>query len=260
VGRRAVLLTVAALIAAAGTALVLLYVQGINARATADQQPVRVLTATVRIEPGETMEAAQAAGKVDLVEWPKAKVLPGALSSTDDLQDQVAISPVFPGEQIIPEKFGDPGEQDVLNIPKGRMAISVELTDPARVAGFVSPGSQVAIFVSGELQRLEPDGSTNPLPQITKLLLPKVDVIGVGQTTILSTTRTNAAGEETTEEIPKTILTIAVTQAEAEQVFLAAQTGALSFALRNEDTATNGTDGTILNDLYKGAYPGMDLN
>lgn len=259
-GRRAVLLSVAALISAAGTALVLLYVQGISARATAGQAPVKVLTATMRIEAGETMKDAQAAGKVDLVEWPKAKALPSALSSAETLQDDVALSTIFAGEQIIPEKFGDAGDQDVLSIPKGKMAISVELTDPARVAGFVSPGAQVAIFVNGEVQRIKPDGSTSPLPQVTKLLLRKVEVIGVGQTSLLSTTKTSPDGEQTTEEIPKTILTIAVDQKEAQEVFLGAHTGELSFALLNDESRTEGGKGTILNDLYRGEYSGLDLN
>jgi pilus assembly protein CpaB len=258
VGRRAVLLIVAALVAAAGTALVLLYVQGINARATADQQPVKVLTATVQIEAGESMAAAQSAGKVDLVEWPKAKVLPSAVSSADEFQDEVALSTIYAGEQVIPEKFGGAGDQDVLSIPKGRMAISVELTDPARVAGFVNPGSQVAVFSSGEPEAIGADGDTTPLPEITKLILRKVEVIGVGQTTVLSTTKTTAEGEETTEEIPKTILTIAVTQDEAEQVTLAAYTGELSFALLDDKSVTKPSTGTILTDLYAGAYPGVN--
>jgi pilus assembly protein CpaB len=257
-GRRSVLLGVAALIAAAGTALVLLYVQGIDSRATADQQPVRVLTATVQVEPGETMAAAQAAGKVELVEWPQAKVLPSAVSSAESFQDQVAISTIYPGEQIIPEKFGDVGDQDVLNIPKGKMAVSVELTDPARVAGFVTPGAEVAVFVSGAPQLIKSDGSTRPLPEITKLLLRKVEVIGVGQTTVLSTTRTTVAGEETTEEIPKTILTLAVTQEEAEQVFLSSRTGELSFALLTDKSITKDSVGTIVDDLYAGSFPGVN--
>jgi pilus assembly protein CpaB len=258
VGRRAVLLTVAALVAAAGTALVLLYVQGISARATAEQQPVKVLTATVQIESGETLAAAQAAGKVDLVEWPRAKVLPSALASAETLQDRVAVSTIFAGEQIIPEKFGEAGDQDVLSIPKGKMAISVELTDPSRVAGFVSPGAEVAVFAYGEPELIKPDGETSTLPEIDKLLLSRVPVIGVGQTTVLSSTKTNALGEETTEEIPKTILTVAVTQEEAEQVFLAAHTGELSFALLDDESVTSPGKGTTLTDLYADSYPGMN--
>jgi pilus assembly protein CpaB len=256
--RRAVLLIVAVLVAAAGTALVLLYVQGINARATAGQQPVKVLTTTVQIEAGETMAEAQSAGKVDLVEWPKAKVLPSAVSSAADFQDQVALSPIYPGEQIIPEKFGDVGDQDVLNIPKGKMAVSVQLTDPARVAGFVTPGAEVAVFLSAEPEAIKSDGSMSPLPEISKLLLRKVAVIGVGQTTILSTTKTTEDGEETTEEIPKTILTLAVTQEEAEKVFLSAKTGELSFALLTDKSITKDSKGTITTDLYEGSYEGMN--
>lgn len=257
-GRRAVLLIVAVLVAAAGTALVLLYVQGINARATASQQPVQVLTATVQIDAGETMAEAQSAGKVDLQEWPQAKVLPSAVSSAADFQGQVALSPIYPGEQIIPEKFGDVGDQDVLSIPKGKMAVSVELTDPARVAGFVNPGAEVAVFIAAEPEAIKADGGTSPLPEIAKLLLRKVEVLGVGQTTILSTTTKSEDGAETTEEIPKTILTLAVTQEEAEKVFLGAKTGELSFALLNDKSITKDGQGTITTDLYEGSYEGMN--
>jgi pilus assembly protein CpaB len=246
VGRRAVLLIVAVLIAAAGTALVLLYVQGINSRATAGQQPVKVLTATVQIDPGETMAGAQAAGKVDLVEWPKAKVLPSAVSSGEAFKNRVALATIFPGEQIIPEKFGSPGDQDVINIPDDKMAISVQLTDPARVAGFVTPGADVAVFVSSS-PALGASGTTS---EITKLLLRKVEVIGVGQTTVLSTTKTTATGAQTVEEIPKTILTLAVTQEEAERVLLAARTGELSFGLLTEKSVTAETPGTTLDDIF----------
>ena len=255
-GRRAVLLTIAALVAAAGAALVLLYVQGISSRATAEQQPVKVLTATVQIEAGESMADAQAAGKVDLVEWPKAKVLASAVSSAVGLQDKVAVSTIFAGEQIIPEKFGDSGDEDVLSIPDGKMAISVELTDPSRVAGFVTPGANVAIFVSSEPEAVKSDGSSQSLGQISKLLLRKVEVIGVGQTTVLSTTKTTGDGEQTTEEMPKTILTVAVTQDEAEQVFLARSAGELSFALLNDKSKTSPSKGTRLNDIVAGSIPG----
>ena len=61
--RRSVLLLVAALIALAGTAMIVLYVQGIDARATKDQELVEVLVATETIETGESVSSAQEAGK-----------------------------------------------------------------------------------------------------------------------------------------------------------------------------------------------------
>ena len=57
--RRSVLLIAAVLIAAVGTAMILLYVKGIDDRATRGQELVEVLTATETIEAGETVAAAQ---------------------------------------------------------------------------------------------------------------------------------------------------------------------------------------------------------
>ena len=64
--RRSMLLIVAALIAALGTAMIVLYVKGIDDRATEGQELVEVLTAKESIEAGETVTAAQEAGKFEL--------------------------------------------------------------------------------------------------------------------------------------------------------------------------------------------------
>jgi pilus assembly protein CpaB len=90
-----------------------------------------------------------------------------------------------------------------LTIPEGKMAISVQLTDPARVAGFVSPGAEVAVFINAEPEEIDTQtGATTKLPDFTRLLLPRVQVIGVGDTTVVPTTTTSEEGTETTEQIP----------------------------------------------------------
>ncbi len=230
-GRRSILLIVAVVIAALGATLVFLYVQGLEADAEVQAQPVQVLAATEQIAAGEEIEAAQAAGKLELKDVPRADVLPGALTNTDSLKGQVALSPIFAGEQILPGRFGAVGSQQVLPIPNKMMAISVQLTDPARVAGFVTPGAKVAIFTSAEPLEILKNGTTRPLPDITKLLVPEVEVIGVGTTSVLSTTTTDADGAETTEQLPKTLLTLAVTQEQAERVIYASVNSELAFGL-----------------------------
>ena len=90
-GRRTVLLIVAALIAALGTGMVFLYVQGADNRASAAQQPIQVLKAVSQIDPGETLGQAQAAGKVALGTVPKAQLLSGAVNTTAGLSDKVAL-------------------------------------------------------------------------------------------------------------------------------------------------------------------------
>ena len=147
-GRRTVLLIVAALIAALGTGMVFLYVRGADSRAEASQQPVQVLKAVAQIEPGETLAGAQAAGKLVLGTVPRKQVLTGAVNSVGALGDKVSLTTIYPNEQIVSAKFGDSGEQQTLTIPDGNIAISVNLSDTGRVAGFVSPGANVAIFSS----------------------------------------------------------------------------------------------------------------
>ena len=77
--RRSVLLLVAVLIALAGTAMIVLYVQGIDARATKDQELVEVLVATETIDTGETVAAAQEAGKFEKAEVRRADLVDGSL-------------------------------------------------------------------------------------------------------------------------------------------------------------------------------------
>lgn len=255
-GRRTVLLLVALAIAALGTAMILMYVQGIDARATEGQELVEVLTATEVIESGETIEDVMSSGRIETSQLSRVAQADGALSSTRSIAGQVAIGTIYPGEQIISQKFGEPGSESGLTIPDDKLAISVELTDPARVAGFVNPGSEVAIFVSADPKLVDPDGSTQEFPPYTGLLLPMVQVIGVGTTTVAAKTTTTEDGEQTTEQLPRTLLTIAVDQEQAEKVIYASRNGNLSFALLSENSTVTDNRGVTAFDIMPEAFRG----
>ena len=92
-GRRTTLMLVAIVVAALGSTLVFLYVQGINDRAIADQEPVEVLTAKEDIAAGESIDDALAAGKLELTDVPKVNILPGALTTTDGLEGSARTHP-----------------------------------------------------------------------------------------------------------------------------------------------------------------------
>jgi pilus assembly protein CpaB len=241
--RRSVLLLLATVVAVIGTALVFVYVRNADSRAIAQFDTADVLTATETIAPGETIEAAQSAGKLKLTSVPQNQILPGALDSTSTLSDQVAVTTIYAGEQIIATKFGGQAQGEVLAIPKGMQAISVDLTDPSRVAGFVNPGSDVSIY------HIQSEGDFAD-PNKVRLLLPRVLVIGVGSTSTVTQTTTTTTGEETTQEVPKTLLTIAVDQRDAEKVIWAYSHGKLAFGLLNEESKTQATAGTGATNLY----------
>jgi pilus assembly protein CpaB len=241
-GRRTILLVVAALVAAVGTGMVFLYVKGADDRAKQLQAPVAVLKAVAQIEPGETLAQASAAGKIELLDVPTEQRLEGAMDSIGDSGGLVALTRVYPNEQVTTSKFGSAGEQDTLATPPGSFAISVNVSDTGRVAGFVAPGSKVALFVNG------PVGAGGQ--EMTRLLIPQVQIIAVAQTTVTTATTTDPAGAQTTESLPRTLITLAVDQAQAERVLYASTHGELSFGLLNEKSKVQPGPGVNETNLF----------
>lgn len=242
--RRRVLLIVAAVIAALGTLLVFVYVRGADNRAADRYKAVRVLVAVKQIAAGETVSAAQAAGKIQMGTVGQGQVLPGALTDLSSISSDVALTTIYPGEEILSPKFGATAVSSGLTIPDGKMAVSVNLTDPARVAGFVNPGDMVAIFMQGS-------GGAGASGPFARLLLPKVQVIGVGTTTVVSTTTTDRTGQQTTEQLPRTLLTLALTQPEAEKVLFASGNGELALGLLNGKSKVSSDQGVSATNLFR---------
>lgn len=236
--RRKALLLVAAVIAAVGTLLVFLYVRGADSRADQRYDAVQVLRVVKPITAGETVEAAQSAGKIESGSVSKKDLLPDALTGTEPIAGKVATANIYPGEQLISSKFGATGSSNGLAIPKGKIAISINLSDPSRVAGFVNPGDKVAIFLTNA--------------DSTRLLLPSIQVIGAGTTTVTTTTTTDPNGVQATEQLPKTLLTLAVSQPEAEKVLYAGGSGGeLAFGLLNADSQVAPSQGVNSNNLFR---------
>ncbi len=137
------------------------------------------------------------------------------------------------------------------------IAISVNLTDPDRVAGNIQNGSEVAIFVSGAggpehtvSLTASTDTGTGAAAEVA-LLLPKVTVLNVGSPVPISTTTTDQTGTQTTETLPRTLLTLAVTQKEAQKIILASKNADLTFGLLTSTSSVHMGPGTTLKDIFK---------
>jgi pilus assembly protein CpaB len=247
--RRRLLLILAVFVAIMGTALVFLYVQGADKRAGDQFDNVSVLKATQDIAAGETYDQALSAGKIASADVPRNQLTTGYQTSTTALKGQIASVPVFAGQQIISSQFGDSVQaatSTLPGIPDGMMAISVNLTDPDRVAGNIQNGSEVAIFVTGSLTQSATGAAAGDTgAQSTRLLLPKVMVLNVGSPQPATTSTTTADdGTQTTEQLPKTLLTLAVTQKEAQKVILASKALGLTFGLLNSKSEVKPGPGT----------------
>ena len=237
--RRKVLVLGGVVLALLGAGLVYFYARSADLRASSRFSAVQVLVAKTQINSGETLSAAEAAGKLELRSVSTDSVVPGAISQVSQIPaTDVATGVIYPGEQILPARFATAATTtSQLPIPPGQIAVSLTFDDPSRVAGFVNPGNTVTVFASGQ--------------QGTRVLLPKVTVIGIGSTTPLTQTTTDGSGQSTTTQaMPSTLLTFAVPQREAEKLIFEAHNGTLVLALRNGKSTVTADPGVTTSNLF----------
>lgn len=249
--RRRLLLVVAAVIAALGVALVFVYARGADARAAEQFDTREVLVATKTIDPGESFEDALAGGKIEKVAVTQGQLLDGAGDQTDPFDGKLALTTIYPNEQLVPLKFG--GAFDVeaaatLPIPEGKIAISILVNDDGRVGKFLSPGAEVAVIFT------DIDRSTGE-PVLTQTLLPRVTVLAAGSTTALQEDgNVDGAAEDAPagdERQIQQLLTIAVTQRQAQQVRFAEKDGELTAALLSNASEVDADKGVTKDNLLK---------
>lgn len=222
-GRRSALLITGLVVAALGTLLVFLYTNNVQNTVSAEGELVDVYVATAPVKVGSP--AAEVA--VEQKTLPQSAVPAGAITDLATIEGQFAIVPIAQGQVALATMFGQPSEVSSLAIPEGKMGVAVQLDDAQRVAGFVIPGSEVAVFATVE---------TGDVTE-TRLLLPRATVAAVGPTTVVS--RTTGEGESAnTEEIPTAILTLALDQAEAQKLIFATDQSRLYFALLTPQSVT----------------------
>jgi pilus assembly protein CpaB len=242
VGRRAALLIAAIVIAAIGTTLVYLYAKQANDRAIAEASPVKVLVATAMISAGQTADQALQANSLEVQDIPEKSVAEGAVSNVANLQGKVALATIYPGQQILTQLFGDAAQTVTgLGIPKGLMAAAFNFSDTARVAGFVQPGNKVAVFLTS------PASSPDKV-ETTRMLLPTVQVLAVGPTTITPPADPTKANPEA---LPRATMTLAVDQQQLEALVYAQKQGELYLGLLNNQSDVKPDQGTNTDNLFQ---------
>jgi pilus assembly protein CpaB len=246
--RRFVLFAVAFLVAIAGTGAVFVYVSQADSRAVAGQQLVRVLVAKEHVTAGAVASSLIAKDEVAVRSLPRSNVPTDALKVLTGHEKEVTVVDLYPGDFVLARKLAPHAAPNsgALTIPTGKMAVSVSLEDPRGVAGFVIPGSEVAIF---DTFNVGPAAGGAALPsgdrltdgydrnRATRLLLGRVTVLAVGPDVTEAKASTDKAKQDTTgKQATSVALTLAVSQLEAEKVIHAAETGSLWFGLLSDSS------------------------
>jgi pilus assembly protein CpaB len=201
-GRRTLLLIASILVAALGTALIWLYVQGADSRAQAGEAQVQVLVAN------QTVEAGTPVDQISLGErrLPQSFVAAfGRSLVTDPKKIQgYAMTRIVAGMPLLADQFGSsplaPTPPVQLNPTK--LALQVSLPDPQRLAGLLQPGSLIRIFVTTQGTT---KGSAN-----AQILLDHVKVLASGPVTETNGSTTEKA------QVPQAIVTLELASDQAK--------------------------------------------
>lgn len=258
--RRVLAVLIAVVLAVAGAALVVNYVRTADSRAIAGQQPVKVYVAQKLIPAGTTLKDAE---RTELFTETRvaASALPaGALQDINpDNNALLALSDVQPGEFLMTARFGStPVGEKAIEVPSGMLAMSVELSDPARVGKFVTPGSHIAIYATHKIKLFGTSDKVKAFNDLdvkgTTVLLPDVQVIGMGDTPLAAPAQSAQAEGDQQAATPGFLVTLAVTPEDAPRVAHAINDYTLYAGLRGPDVkvdAKSHTDDTTVfsNDL-----------
>lgn len=238
--KRALAVITALVLAAVGGLAVLGYASAADARAVAGQQAVTVYVTTQAVPAGTPLADAVAESMLQRTPFPAKAVPAGALMRVDPQMDSlVAVSDIAPGEVVLERRFGEqPSGDTALVVPEGKIAVTVELSDPGRVGAFLRPGSTIAVYNTFRARDVDgvltPDGidlGTAGELNATRVLLPETTVVAVGDVTVAGQAEAIATDGTQQDEVPTALVTVAVDPADAARVVHAAQTGLLYAAM-----------------------------
>lgn len=224
--RRVIAVLVAVLLAVVGAALVIYYVRGADERAVADAQPIPVYVAEQVIPAGTTLKDALRSELITETNVAASALPTGALEEIGpDNNTLLALTDVQAGEFLMTDRFGTtPQGEKAIQVPSGMVAMSVELSDPARVGEFVTPGSHLAIYATHKIKLIGEDEETEAFNDLgvqgTTVLLPDVQVIAMGDTALSAPPKTGSDNEEREQQdsAPSFLVTVAVAPKDAPRL------------------------------------------
>ena len=185
------------------------------------------------------------AADVQTIPWPGSTLVPGMLTRTEDAVGRAVITPIVANEMILESKLApkEAGAGLQATIPEGMRAVSVAVNDVIGVAGFVIPGTNVDVLVTGQIPGATQNGTLN----VTRTILEDVRVLAAGQKI-----------EQDRDGKPQTVsvVTLLVSPKDAATLTMASTEGKIQLALRNTiDTKTPAPEPVLQAVLFGSGAP-----
>ncbi|RDV09885.1 pilus assembly protein [Arthrobacter sp. RT-1] len=236
------------MLAVVGTMLLVSYVQGSEARAQANLQPVQVLVVEKEIPQGATVDQIQSS--VRLASLPAASIPNGALKSLDGLNGKVAAADLVPGEALLGVRLVDPtslAAPGSVPVPEGMQEVSVQLEAQRVVGGRIAAGDTVgivALFSAGAGTAAGEDSGQQ--------IFHKVLVTSVQRSTAKASSSGNEA-EQANTQLPEgqLLVTFARNDLDASKIAFAAEFGKLWLTKEPGSATESGPTTVKKTELFK---------
>lgn len=234
-GRNLILLSIAVVVGLIAVFLANSYFSGVERRQerlAEEQKLSRIVVASQDLGFGVPLSVQN----LRMANWPASSVPAGAFTSIEAAirNRRVALRPIVIGEPVLASKVSGADGRATLsaNVPVGKVAFSVPVTDVSGVGGFVRPGDVVDVL----LTRPIPGSGTSANDKMTDIVLEAVPVLGVDQ----------VSDENQTKPATAKTATLEVDSFGAQKLALAVQLGAISLALRNVADQVVGPRSTVI--------------
>jgi pilus assembly protein CpaB len=226
---RVLAILIAVVLALVATVALVVYVNGADRRAIAEQEPVTVWVAIKPITAGTSGVNAKNNELIDQVEVPRRSAVKGAVVALSQIQNKRAQVDIVPGEQLLQSRWVNSEEvtgRRLLPIPEDHQALSIGLDLTRQVAGFVTPGDNVSMVLS--MKRPGPGGDVDR----SQFLLQNIQVLAVGSTALSNASSQGGGGRVNQKGSQNlTAVTLSIPEDKVVRVVYAAEHGSIYLTL-----------------------------
>ncbi|MEX2622505.1 MAG: Flp pilus assembly protein CpaB [Acidimicrobiia bacterium] len=287
-GRRALVLLVALLLAGVAAFAVFQFLNGIQEEVEEGEAKTPVFRAAVFIPEGSAGSLVLQGNQISASEENVQDLPTGVIASEPELQayltGRLAVGPIESNEIIVQSQWAEL-TVDLIPlaelIPSGKQALTIS-TDLVRgVNGFIRPGDLINMIITLDIEFSQipvdspifgipsdttaADGTTEEgdtaTVTYTRYVMQGLPVLAVardvraeeGENTTVTTAQPVVAGQaEPAPEAPSTIFTLEVTPEQAERIVFAFENGSIWLTLVPEDFVEVETDGVTIETLFGG--------
>lgn len=215
--KRVVAVVAAAVLAALGVVVLVMWAQDADERAYAGAKREAVLQVTEPVAAGKRVSELESA--FEEKKLPVDAIPEGAVTDFTDVAGLTTLTSLEPGEVLLRSRLGTPGQKAgaLTDVPPGMQEIAVALDTQHAVGGAIRPGDRVGVIATFN----KPEEATNFTLQ-----------------NVLVTKTEKAVSNE--EDLTGLMVTLAVETEGAERVAHAAEWGKVWLTRENDETERDG--------------------